>query len=481
MVQAARSGKQNIAEASVASATSAKTELKLTNVAKASLQELLIDYEDYLRTRNLVQWSETSIEVARMRELGKQHNDSAFFVNLVESRSDQTVANIAIVLIHQADYLLCKQLEYLEERFITEGGFSEKMSRVRIDTRKNERIENRPSCPKSPISPIIKTLSTLGQRLETFGCDDRSRQIIDEAVAQNEWFTPQSICRAIDAIRRQMLQRDKLEAWAANYPIVPHKPLDIAIIMAGNIPAVGFADMLCVLVAGDIPHIKPSSKDRVLMEFLADEICRIDPTVQIEKFDPARTYDGIIATGGESANLHFRSMFGTTPTLLRSSRHSVAVLSSNVTAEEWQSVADDIFTYDGLGCRNVSLIFAPEGLKIELAAPKMSQPYHNNYLQCRALMTLQGVRFEELGEAIITEVAAPEFPQHISRINIYRYSSLEEVEKWLDTNQNRIQCCATNIAEFAGGIRLGEAQQPTLNDYADGVDIMKFLLSLQKD
>ncbi len=328
---------------------------------------------------------------------------------------------------------------------------------------------------------MIATLSTLGQRLETFGCDDRSRQIIAEAVAQNEWFTPQSICRAIDAIRSQMLQRDKLEAWAAQYAIAPHKPLDVAIVMAGNIPAVGFADMLCVLVAGDVPHIKPSSKDRVLMEFLADEICRIDPAVRIEKFDPARTYDGIIATGGESANLHFRSMFGSTPTLLRSSRHSVAVLSANVTAEEWQRLSDDIFTYDGLGCRNVSLVFAPKWVEIEIAAPKMSQPYHNNYLQCRALMTLQGVRFDDLGEAVVAEVTAPEFSQHISRINIYRYSALGEVEKWLDANRDHIQCCVTNIAEFADGISLGEAQQPTLNDYADGVDIMEFLLSLQKD
>jgi four helix bundle suffix protein len=135
MVQAARSGKQNIIEGCAASATSAKTEIKLINVAKASLQELLEDYMDYLRTRGHRQWEDNSVEWKAMRELGRQHNDAAFFMKLCETRPPETIANMAIILINQADYLLFKQLERLEQDFLNDGGFAEKMTRMRKDNR----------------------------------------------------------------------------------------------------------------------------------------------------------------------------------------------------------------------------------------------------------------------------------------------------------------------------------------------------------
>lgn len=131
MVQAARSGKQNIVEGCAASATSNKTEIKLVSVAKASLQELLEDYEDYLRTRGHRQWEEGSKELEAMRRLGREHNDAPFFMNLVQTRPPETIANMAIVLIKQADYLLFKQLQRLADDFVEEGGFSERMMRIR--------------------------------------------------------------------------------------------------------------------------------------------------------------------------------------------------------------------------------------------------------------------------------------------------------------------------------------------------------------
>ena len=135
MVQAARSGNQNIIEGCAASATSAKTEIKLLNVAKASLQELLEDYRDYLNTHRHTQWEEGSIEWNAMRDLGKQHNDSEFFLRLCETRPPETIANMAIILIHQADYLLHRQLQRLEQDFVQHGGFSEKMMQIRKKTR----------------------------------------------------------------------------------------------------------------------------------------------------------------------------------------------------------------------------------------------------------------------------------------------------------------------------------------------------------
>lgn len=135
MVQAARSGKQNIVEGCSASSTSSKTEIKLLNVAKASLQELLEDYIDFLHTRGHRRWEEGSVEYNAMRELGKKHNDPAYYLALCESRPAETIANMAIILIYQADYLLFRQLQSLENAFIKEGGFSERMMRMRKEKR----------------------------------------------------------------------------------------------------------------------------------------------------------------------------------------------------------------------------------------------------------------------------------------------------------------------------------------------------------
>lgn len=135
MIQAARSGKQNIIEGCAASSTSAKTEIKLVNVAKASLKELLEDYEDYLKTRHHTQWGKGSIEYETMRKLGREHNDADFFMALTATRPAETIANMAIILINQADYLLFKQLERLEKDYLEKGGFSERMYNLRRKNR----------------------------------------------------------------------------------------------------------------------------------------------------------------------------------------------------------------------------------------------------------------------------------------------------------------------------------------------------------
>ncbi|MDF9829104.1 four helix bundle suffix domain-containing protein [Parabacteroides sp. PF5-6] len=136
MVQAARSGKQNIVEGCAASPTSKEMEIKLINVAKASLHELLIDYEDYLRTRQHRQWEDHSVEIKKMRELGRAHNDSAFYMSLIPTRPPETIANITICLIKQTDYLLAKFLDKLSQDFLQEGGLRERMTRMRSEERR---------------------------------------------------------------------------------------------------------------------------------------------------------------------------------------------------------------------------------------------------------------------------------------------------------------------------------------------------------
>lgn len=138
MIQAARSGKQNIVEGSGFSATSREMEIKLVNVAKASLYELLCDYQDYLRTREHRQWEDGSVELEKMRELGRKHNNTEFYMELVKVRPPETIANMAICLIKQTDYLLYKQLKALERDFLKEGGFRERMTKMRIEKRKKD-------------------------------------------------------------------------------------------------------------------------------------------------------------------------------------------------------------------------------------------------------------------------------------------------------------------------------------------------------
>jgi len=135
MIQAARSGKQNIIEGSAASSTSSKTEIKLLNVAKASLKELLEDYEDFLKTRHFKQWEKGSVEYEAMRNLGGEHNEAGYFMQLIENRPAGTIANMAIILLNQVDYLLYRQLQRLSEDFIKNGGFSERMSTLRRQNR----------------------------------------------------------------------------------------------------------------------------------------------------------------------------------------------------------------------------------------------------------------------------------------------------------------------------------------------------------
>ncbi len=145
MVQAARSGKQNIAEGCAASTTSRETEIKLVNVAKASLQELLIDYEDFLRVRNLSQWSSNDQRYQQTRTVTAKHNDSAYYREAISKRSAETVANIAITLIHQTDTMLGRLIETLKKQFIQQGGIREEMTRARLSYRNNLRKDNQDS------------------------------------------------------------------------------------------------------------------------------------------------------------------------------------------------------------------------------------------------------------------------------------------------------------------------------------------------
>lgn len=325
----------------------------------------------------------------------------------------------------------------------------------------------------------IQIFSELGVRLAEFGSDEVSRSVIARAVAENEWFSVEDICFAVEALRSEMLDGDKIAQWLSHYPSVGlHAPRRVAVIMAGNIPLVGFFDLMCVIASGNIPCVKPSSKDRVLEEYIEHLLCDIEPELRIERYSENEEYDAIIATGGDSANIYFQNAFEGVPCLLRGSRHSVAVLSGKETKEDILHLADDIFRYSGLGCRNVSLLFVPKGYRLSLPMREMGRAYRNNYLQCRALLTMQTKKFLDLGSALVVESGA-EFPRFLSQVNVAEYYDLEEVRGWLAESDEVLQCVVSHIEGLhSREVAFGRAQLPTLFDYADERDTMRFLTTI---
>ena len=279
---------------------------------------------------------------------------------------------------------------------------------------------------------LIEIFSELGRRLVGFGSDEPTQKVIAEAMAENEWISAEDILMAVDAIRQEFLDEEKLSRWAEHYS--PTEQRRVAIIMAGNIPLVGFFDLLCAVIVGHRVAIKPSSKDRVLMNFIVEELRAIEAEIAIEQYDPTTEYDMVIATGGDEAARHFSRRYAHCPTLIRGSRHSVAVLAGDESKEEIEALQRDIFSYNGLGCRSVSLVMLPRGAELTIRPPKMNRMYRGNYRHTRAMMALTAQAFKDLGECIAME--RREFPQQISCVNYCYYDSLQEVEQWLEGAQS---------------------------------------------
>ena len=320
---------------------------------------------------------------------------------------------------------------------------------------------------------IVDIFTALGERLNNFGSDERSNHIIEDAIAGNGWFTRSDILRAVGAIRSEMLERKALTEWFNHYTPTTHSK-HVAVIMAGNIPLVGFFDLLCVLAAGHECHLKPSSKDRVLMNYIVEQLRDIEPSIAIYDYSADATYDMAIATGGDDANAYFREHFATTRTLLRGSRHSVAVLNGKESPEELYALYNDITAYSGLGCRSVSMLFVPQGYVpcFERGVAE-NVKLRRNIQAMRATLTIEDEEFYDAGAFIMRR--GEDFAQSLAVVTLREYTDIEEVKTWLKGNAEHIQCVVSNIG-IEDAQPLGRAQYPALMDYADGVDTMRFLL-----
>jgi hypothetical protein len=302
------------------------------------------------------------------------------------------------------------------------------------------------------------------------------------ASAENGWFTPEFIGLAVSQIATQWLRRDRLEKWVEQYRLPQENthPQNIGLIMAGNIPLVGFHDFLCVFISGHRQTIKASSRDRVLIRHIADHlIARNKETADRIGFaDMLKGCDAYIGTGSDNSARYFDYYFGKYPHIIRRNRTSVAVLSGGEDEQDLEGLADDTHQYFGLGCRNVTKLCVPENydfIPLLAAFRKYSwladhHKYRNNYDYNLAILLLNKRFYMTNGSILLAESPSPFSP--ISVLHYEHYREPATIAAGLAANQD-IQCIVGQ-----GHTLFGKAQCPALDDYADGVDTLQFTLSL---
>jgi len=300
------------------------------------------------------------------------------------------------------------------------------------------------------------------------------------ASIHNGWFTPEFINLAVNNITELFLQEKKLNEWVQHYRIDDNiSPKNVGIVMAGNIPLVGFHDFLAVFVSGHYQIIKLSSKDDVLLKHLVQKMISWESSMQtyVSIAPMLKGCDAYIATGSNNTARYFDFYFSKYPSIIRKNRTSVAILNGTESTEKLEKLSDDIHVYFGLGCRNVTKIFVPEGYDFVPLLQSFHQykyfadhhKYKNNYDYNLSIQIMNN-RFYMTNESTLLVENESVFSP-ISQLNYSFYNTKDNVISALSGNEE-IQCIAGTDLAF------GLAQKPGLMDYADGVDTMQFLLTL---
>ena len=322
-------------------------------------------------------------------------------------------------------------------------------------------------------------LMKLGQFMAS---DDEDWQAAKQrATVKNPWFIPAFIDLAVNNIVTEFLSAQALETLLDNYKIEsPLQPKKIGIVMAGNIPLVGFHDLLCTFLTGHYAVVKPSSKDEVLIAFLIKKIKEFDgeavPYLTIS--ERLNGCDAYIATGSNNSSTYFDYYFGKYPHIIRKNRTSVAVVTGSESDAELEALADDVYLFFGLGCRNVTKLYVPRDYNFERLLNVFKKydyladysKYKNNYDYNLAILLLNNKPYMSNESLLMAEDASLFSP--IAQLNYEYYNNAADVQQQLKGKED-VQCIVGN-----GGLSFGEAQQPGICDYADGVDTVEFLLSL---
>jgi len=337
-------------------------------------------------------------------------------------------------------------------------------------------------------SERLQTFVALGDFLRSADAQSELADVVRQANYRNNWFTPENSLNALRAIADEFLTADKLTAWLGPYTTDSGPAArTVGVVMAGNIPAVGFHDLLCVLLSGHRLLAKLSSQDFVLIHYLIQKLIDINPAFGewIEEADRLNAADAFIATGSNNTARYFEYYFGRKPHLIRKNRSSVGLLMGDEGEEEFLKLSHDISDYYGLGCRNVSTILVPEGydftpllrtLEPQVSVYLNNHKYQNNYDYNKSIYLINAVPHLDNGYLLVTENDGLVSPISVLYYQTYRMQS--DAEKWLSARANTIQVVASAQGWLAGSVPFGQTQLPGLADYADGVDTMKFLTTL---
>ncbi len=305
--------------------------------------------------------------------------------------------------------------------------------------------------------------------------------LIQEAKKLNGWFTDDQVRHAMQSWARE-LTRANLESWTERYPFAEKSNKAVGLIMAGNIPLVGFHDMLAVLMSGHNVLLRPSSDDHVLIRMVVAILEKLDDrySQRISWAEGKMTdFDAIIATGSNNTARYFEYYFSKVPHIIRKNRNAIAILNGSESEEELELLGQDIFQYFGLGCRNVSKIYVPSDFDLDRffkAVYKQHEiiqhnKYANNYDYHKSIYLLNGDNILENGFMLLKETKDLASP--VATVGYERYENEELLRKNLDQRSEEIQCIVS-----LKDVPFGQAQYPSLSDYADGVDTMSFLSGL---
>jgi len=304
----------------------------------------------------------------------------------------------------------------------------------------------------------------------------------DRAYIANGWFIPAFIDKALDNICQYFLEPARLKEWLQAYPAAaqPRTPAKIGIVSAGNIPLVGFHDWLCGFISGHQVKLKLSGKDEVLMRHILQKMEEWYPEIagQTEVLDILKDCNAYIATGSNNSARYFNYYFAKYPHIIRHNRTSAAVLTGEETPAELDALADDIMLYFGLGCRNVTKIFVPQGYDFQPLLEALNKysylmdhhKYKNNYDYNLALLLLNNSPYLTNGTVLLHEAESLFSPLSVLHYGYYTDKQALAAE----LGQNEVLQCLVG-KDFTP---FGYAQQPSLKDYADGVDTMAFMLGI---
>jgi hypothetical protein len=341
---------------------------------------------------------------------------------------------------------------------------------------------------------LLYFMPTLSERIEAFAQlgkyiselnESSLESLCQRAQAANNWFSPVHVRYSLQSIGG-MLQQEALTQWVEAYPLKQVKTRNVGVVMAGNIPMVGFHDMLCVLLSGHRILAKPSSNDTVLMQWLASVLTDILPSLKdaIHFTERLSQYDAVIATGSNNTARYFEAYFAKHPHIIRKNRSSCAILDGRESTEQLQAIGTDMLWYYGMGCRSVSKLLVPDGYNFtpffeaiqSLEYLSDHHKYRHNYDYNKSIYLVNGEPHLDNGFLLLKEDVALASPVSVAFYQYY--SDADQAKQYCAQHADALQCIVSGLHWIEGAVAPGQAQKPGLSDYADGVDTLAFLAEL---